>query len=98
MATLFFIAFIWSALFFPFQCVRNLLLKKRENEERKKKIRGAIAKLEKKQKIYRKLGKYRPKNWAAKWIAYSNSTPLPRQRYQLNGRDLPDIPRVNEER
>ena len=84
----------------PFFCVRSLLCRKRERAQAVKKTLEAIAKLETKQvtirKTARKLGPYRPKNWAAKWIAYSNSLPISRQRYQLNGRDLPDIPRVNE--
>ncbi|MCL2104020.1 MAG: hypothetical protein FWH21_03045 [Kiritimatiellaeota bacterium] len=80
----------------PTQYVRHQLRKKHEETQAKEKIRNTIEKLEKKQKIVRRPGKYRPKNWASKWIVYSNNIPSPRKRYQMGG-ELPPIPRINDE-
>ena len=88
--------FIGVAFSLPTQYVRHQLRKKRESEQAKEKISETIAKFEKKQKITRRPGTYRPKNWASKWIVYSNNIPSPRKRYQMGG-ELPHLPRKNDE-
>jgi hypothetical protein len=52
--------------------------------------------MEKHGKIRRGRGKYHPRNWAMKWVLYSKSIPISRQRYQMSSGELPKLPRINE--
>jgi len=88
--------FLISPLFFlPFLCVRGLRRNRREKEQSKKQILETIAMMEKKERITRKPGRYRPRNWALKWVAYSKGIAAHRHRYQL-GSELPSLPKRDD--
>jgi hypothetical protein len=99
--------FVMAKLFFwvvfccvPIYFVRNWLSGKRDQWERKKQTKEAIARLEKKPRIIlkplKRPKKYRSQNWGAKWVAYSNGIPCNPRRYQMSVKQHPNIPRVNE--
>ncbi|MCL1920513.1 MAG: hypothetical protein FWG50_05460 [Kiritimatiellaeota bacterium] len=79
----------------PILCIHNLIRNRRERKQSKKQMRETIAMMEKKGKIMRKPGKYRPRNWAYKWIIYSKGIPPHRHRYEF-GRELPPLPKQDD--
>jgi hypothetical protein len=70
--------------------------RRREREASRKHIHDVVVEMGKHGKIRRGRGKYHPRNWAMKWILYSKSIPVSRQRYQMSGGELPRLPRINE--
>ena len=102
-AFLFFMLRFVGAILLPIQCLLMLIRNRREKSQSKKQIREAIETMEgkglvtrKTEKTSRNQGKYRPKNWASKWIAYSRSLPISSQRYQMSGRELPPLPKQDD--
>ena len=79
----------------PFFVIRSLIRNRREDKQLKKQVSETIATLEKKEKIARKPGRYVPKNWAAKWVAYSKDLPAPRANPYEN-REIPPPPKRDE--
>ena len=82
--------------FFGFVIVRRFLRLRREKKQSQQHIHDVVVELEKHGKIRRGHGKYHPHNWAMKWVLYSKSIPISRQRYQMSGAELPKCPRINE--
>lgn len=91
-----FVGFLLVGLYFiPVHCVRTVIREWREKKQSEKQIREIIETMEKKPRITRKPGKYRPMNWAAKWVAYSKDLPAPRcNHYQT--REMPPLPKKDE--
>jgi len=79
----------------PFFVIRGLIRNRREDKRLRKEIRETIATMEKKEKITRKPGRYVPKNWAAKWVAYSKSLPALRANH-YETREMPPPPTRDE--
>ena len=79
-----------------FVVVRCFLRLRREKKQSQQHIHDVVVEMEKHGKIRRGHGKYHPHNWAMKWILYSKSIPISRQRYQMSGGELPKCPRLNE--
>ncbi len=76
--------------------VRRIIRLRREKERSREHIHDVVVEMGKHGKIRRGRGKYHPRNWAMKWILYSKSIPVSRQRYQMSGGELPKCPRINE--
>jgi len=76
--------------------VRRIIRLRREKERSREHIHDVVVEMGKHGKIRRGRGKYHPRNWAMKWILYSKSIPVSRQRYQMSGGELPKCPRLNE--
>jgi len=79
-----------------FVVMRRMLRLRREREKSREHIHDVVLEMGKHGKIRRGRGKYHPRNWAMKWIEYSKSIPVSRQRYQMSGGELPKLPRINE--
>jgi hypothetical protein len=91
------ILFVLLVFFFPLGfVVRRIILLRRDKEKSREHIHDVIVEMETHGKIRRGRGKYHPHNWAMKWILYSKSIPVSRQRYQMSGGELPKCPRINE--
>ena len=76
--------------------VRRVRRARREKAELRKRIQDAIANITADGRIERPKGRYKPRNWARKWVRYANALPAPRRHYEVGCRDLPDYPRRNE--
>jgi hypothetical protein len=91
------ISFVLTVFFSPiFFVVRRIIRLRREKEKSREHIHDVVLEMGKHGKIRRGRGKYHPRNWAMKWILYSKSIPVSRQRYQMSGSELPKLPRINE--
>ncbi len=79
-----------------FVVIRRVRRLRRDKQQSKDHIHDVVVEMEKHGKIRRGHGKYHPHNWAMKWVLYSKSIPISRQRYQMSGAELPACPRINE--
>jgi len=93
--TLIWVLFFVGLFGIPFFVIRNLIRNRREDKQLKTQVRETIATMEKKEKIARKPGRYAPKNWAAKWIAYSKDIPVARANH-YETREMPPPPKRDE--
>jgi len=76
--------------------MRRMLRLRREREASREHIHDVVIEMGKHGKIRRCPGKYHPLNWATKWIEYSNSIRISKQRYEMSAPELPKFPRINE--
>lgn len=76
--------------------VRRARRARRERLELRERVEAAIAKITADGRIEGPKGRYRPRNWARKWVRYANDLPAPRRHYEMGCRELPDYPRINE--
>ena len=79
-----------------FFIVRRVRRARREKLELRERVEEAIAKITADGRIEGPKGRYRPRNWARKWVRYANGLPAPRRHYEMGGRELPGYPRINE--
>jgi len=87
------LTWIWICL------IRGTLQRRKDREGVRRRAREARAKILADGKVEGPKGRYMPRRWARKWIAYSNSIPAPspRSKELPRVRELPDYPHAGSE-
>lgn len=57
---------------------------------------AAIAKITADGKIEKPKGRYRPRHWAGRWVAYINGLKMPRSNQAMSAPDLPPYPNIKK--
>jgi len=86
------ILFASAALYFLGSIIYWRRREMKEQRELHDRNEEAIKKMLADGKIRRPRGQMVIRNWARKWIAYSNSLPVTCKRYEMKGNELPRYP------
>jgi hypothetical protein len=82
------VALMWFAI------IRGVIQRRRDREAVRQQCREAREKIMADGKIEGPKGRYRPKRWASKWVAYRHELPAPRAQSQhfAHFSEMPTIP------
>ena len=87
------VVWVWVLL------IRGTLRRRREREAGRQRTRAAIEKIMADGKITGPKGKYKPMNWARKWVSYSHSLPPPTASSMTmpHAKDIPNYPHPGDD-